>query len=335
MPSAVVGGYVFPDAAPDVAPLGDCARMPGTPVCPNFEGRSSTLLTALARGVRGLSSSFEAADGDVAPQRGPLPPRLAQLWARARRVTEQPLAHVQGLVQPPPDPPAQPPGLPPQGLAQPPGHQQHGPAQMGSPRALWWDASAQDRQQPPVWQVESPLDPNTPGARLRLDAARHAARRHRRIGDRLARGAALGQEEAGAGKHGLLCGISADGSRDGHIVCGVRVPGQRDARTGAPYVVPLYEDGPRGAPGPGAGGEAATRAAADVGALEAKLSQRLREEALELLARFLDAAPDSKALAPGFYPVPSTAMPGEVEVVPDLGSLAGNGSAVHGFGAFL
>lgn len=147
------------------------------------------------------------------------------------------------------------------------------------------------------------------------------------------------RHEAGGAAHGnnlqgLICGVSAGGDKDGRIACGI--PMHRDEQTGAPYIVPLYMQPPATGGGGGAAGVAGKQDAA-AARLEATVSARIRQEGLELLSRFLDAAPDAKpAPAPaGVYPVPGRALPGGLQVVPDLGSLAAGASNTAGPGAFM
>mmetsp|Transcript_104584 Transcript_104584/g.337248 ORF Transcript_104584/g.337248 Transcript_104584/m.337248 type:complete len:197 (-) Transcript_104584:52-642(-) len=134
-------------------------------------------------------------------------------------------------------------------------------------------------------------------------------------------------------KHGLICGVSVgDGHSNGHISCGI--PMYRDKTTSAPYILPLYTQ-----PAPAAKSGATSGAAA---AMEVAASARLRQDALQLLKRFLDAAPasDTGSVGPDLpegvmaYPIPSKRVPGSVEVVPDLGPI-GTAPPVLGPGSFL
>merc|ERR1719265_992549 len=108
----------------------------------------------------------------------------------------------------------------------------------------------------------------------------------------------------------------------------------REHQSGAPFILPLYMQ-PQASSGSGGGGAAARGASSAGGAadiMEAKISGELRQEALLLLKRFLDSAPDNAPTLPGggglYYPVPDKKTPGGISVVstgvrvplpPDLG----------------
>merc|ERR1719456_1856568 len=98
---------------------------------------------------------------------------------------------------------------------------------------------------------------------------------------------------------GIICGVSTgDGHSDGRISCGI--PMFREHQSGAPFILPLYMQpkAPKDAGGGGAegagGSSSSAGSAADV--MEAKVSGELRQEALVLLKRFLDSAPDAPTL---------------------------------------
>mmetsp|Transcript_31712 Transcript_31712/g.62296 ORF Transcript_31712/g.62296 Transcript_31712/m.62296 type:complete len:151 (+) Transcript_31712:53-505(+) len=128
-----------------------------------------------------------------------------------------------------------------------------------------------------------------------------------------------------ADAHSIVCGVSAGNgvNNAGQITCGIVQ--SRDPKTGAPFVVPLYQQPPT------------TEAAKSP--MEVAVSARIRQEALELLKRFLDRSPASKSattppMPTGAYPVPNAQVPGWMETVPDVGAI-GKESWVKGSGAFL
>jgi len=136
-------------------------------------------------------------------------------------------------------------------------------------------------------------------------------------------------------RRSLICGVAAqEAGGEGRVVCGI--PVRRDRRTGAPYVVPLYEQ-------PQLGGGVRPAASPDLVAqrAQAAASVRLRSQALELLARFLDTAPSEAAadagsptLAPGLYPVPSKSAPAGMELV-DMDNTRGVAPGIALPGGFL
>lgn len=163
------------------------------------------------------------------------------------------------------------------------------------------------------YAVGMPSDDGIPGPRsaTRRRSAGHAAHAPRLIG-RPVRVAAPGAHH----RRSLLCGIAADeAGGEGRVICGI--PLRRDRQTGAPYVVPLYEQPRTGVVNsPGSTADAAAQR------MQAAVSARLRQQALELLSRFLDAAPvdvasgiDAPTLAPGMYPVPSKVAPAGMDIV--------------------
>merc|ERR1719424_91091 len=107
---------------------------------------------------------------------------------------------------------------------------------------------------------------------------------------------------------------------------------------------------PGGGGGGGGGGGSSASSAADV--MEAKISGELRQEALLLLKRFLDSAPDNAPTLGGgggmFYPVPDKKTPAGISIVstgvqvplpPDLGPALPSFGAMPpqsgGIGTFL
>lgn len=145
-------------------------------------------------------------------------------------------------------------------------------------------------------------------------------------------------------KHGLICGVSAG---DGRIACGI--PMYRDKQTSAPYIMPLYTQ-PLAAPSKSVA-EAVDPVASR---MEAAASVRLRQEALDLLRRFLDAAPavgspppqplpGTPATSPNlprpgggmYYPVPSKKAPAGIQLAAiDLGPIS-RSRPTAGTGGFL
>jgi len=127
---------------------------------------------------------------------------------------------------------------------------------------------------------------------------------------------------------GIICGVATgDGHSDGRITCGI--PMFREHQSGAPFILPLYMQ-PNESGGGGGGGGGSASGAADV--MSAKISGELRQEALLLLKRFLDSAPDNAPAAGGggglYYPVPDKKTPQGIAIVstgvqvplpPDLG----------------
>lgn len=113
------------------------------------------------------------------------------------------------------------------------------------------------------------------------------------------------------GRRSIICGVSTgEGGADGRIICGI--PVRRDKLTGAPYVMPLYVQPPARGSRPSGAAETTDLEAQR---MQAAASVRLRQQALELLARFLDVAPAPGGDVAGVYPVPSKAAPAGLELV--------------------